>query len=282
MTAIRAFQKQFSSYDGTLIRYRSWTVEQPRGHLVVIHGAGEHSGRYRRLAEFFTQQGLSVHAWDARGHGESPGQRGHVDEWRDFREDLHYFLKAVRRQSQGHPLLLLGHSMGGLMTMDYLLHYRHEDIAAYVCSSPAIGKLGVPPVLLQLAKVLSRAAPRLSMDTGLDINNISRDHHWLKTTRQDPLYHHRGTPRLAIELQRAAASVQRSAKKLNYPTLLIHGDGDTICNIEGSRRFYRNANSDQLAFKSYPDAYHELFNDICRDRVYQDVDHWLAQHIQAA
>ncbi|MGM0563343.1 MAG: alpha/beta hydrolase [Pseudomonadota bacterium] len=250
-------------------------MEPASALVVIVHGAGEHSGRYRDLAEHFNRQGYSVAAWDSRGHGQSPGQRGFIRRWRDLRGDLHYFLMAARRETPGVPVFLLGHSLGGAITLDYLLHYRNRDVAAYICSAPAIGKLGIPPVLLKLARVLNHSLPRLGMNTGLNIEDISRDPEWREHTRRDPLYHRRGTPRLGMELQKTVDNIHRRAHTLDCPTLLIHGEADRICSIDGSRKLAEAIPRETLTFHRYPGGYHELFNDLGRDGVIDDVDRWL-------
>lgn len=276
---MKTYRKSFRSFDNKRIVYRSWLVEKPIANLVIVHGAGEHSGRYNHIVDHFVALDFNVFVWDARGHGDSEGQRGHIQSWRDFREDIHYYLKAVRRDFAGQPVFLLGHSLGGLKTLDYVLHYPHEDIRGYICSSPAIGEVGVSPLLLTAAKVMDKVVPNLSINTGLDLENISRDPDWLDQTREDQLYHSKGTPRLAIEVQRTAEWVHSHADELNYPILMLHGTADEICQADGSRRFYANTSQQDKTLIEYEGGYHELFNDTVKDKALGDVQHWIEAHL---
>ena len=268
-------KKSFLSFDKSKIIYREWLVKQPQANVVIVHGAGEHSSRYKHVVEHFNQQNFNVFTWDARGHGESDGQRGYVENWDCFRKDIQCYFDAIRTSFVGQPVFLLGHSLGGLKVLEYLLHQPNETIRGAICSSPAIGKIGISPILMGLSKVLTHLTPRLSLNTGLDYSAISRDPLWLKSTQQDSLYHSRGTPRLAVEVVKAANWVQSHADKLNCPILMIHGTADKICDIGGTRQFMENTKQGDKTVLEYKGGYHELFNDIERERVLADVQSWI-------
>lgn len=267
--------KSFLSFDNTRLVYREWLADKPKGNIVVVHGAGEHSNRYTHVVDHFTAAGFNVFTWDARGHGESEGQRGFVERWFHFRNDIHYYFKAVRPSFSGQPVFLLGHSLGGVMTLDYLLNHPEEDIRGYICSAPAIGKVGISPILLGLSRIFTHIAPRLSLDTGLELDAVSRDPTWLESSRQDPLYHSKGTPRLATEVIDTAAWIHEHASDFNYPLLMVHGTDDRVCEIDGSRQFFGNTQQADKTLKEYEGGYHELFNDIDKARVLQDVQSWI-------
>ena len=165
------------------------------------------------------------------------------------------------------------------MTLDYLLSHANEDIRGYICSSPAIGKLGISPVLLGLAKAMNWMYPSFSMDTGLNIHHVSRDEEWVEESKQDKHYHSRGTPRLAMELQATARQIHANADKLNYPILMIHGDNDLIIGIDGTRDFFANTTQADKTKIEYEQGYHELFNDIERERVLSDVHNWIEKRL---
>lgn len=272
---MHANKKSFTSFDKTKIIYREWLAEKPQGNIVIVHGAGEHSSRYSHVVEHFNPLNFNVFTWDARGHGESGGQRGYVKNWGCFRQDIHAYFDAIRESFAGQPVFLLGHSLGGLKTLDYILHQPGEDIRGYICSAPAIGKVGISPVLMGLSKVMTHLIPRLSLDTGMDHSAISRDPLWLESTQQDQLYHSRGTPRLAMEVVKAADWVQSNADKLDYPILMIHGTADRICDIGGTRQFIVNTTQKDKTVLEYEGGYHELFNDIGRQQVLSDVQSWI-------
>ncbi len=276
---MKTYKKSFRSFDNSNIIYREWLVNKAKANLVVVHGIGEHSNRYEHVVNHFTGAGLNVFTWDARGHGDSDGQRGFIESWEYFRKDIHEYFKAIKEQLGDKPVFLLGHSLGGLKTLDYLLHHGNENIQGYICSAPAIGKVGISPVLLALSKVLTNVTPRLSLDTGMDHSAISRDSRWLELTGVDKLYHSRGTPRLAMEVIKAAEWVQSNTDKLNYPILAIHGTADKICDIGGTRQFMSNTTQNDKTTLEYEGGYHELFNDIERERVLSDVENWIAARL---
>ena len=278
-------ENQFSTADGTIIVHRHWFVESAIANIVIIHGMGEHGMRYQHVVDFLNRNQFNVFSWDARGHGLSGGQLGHIPNgWQDFRSDMNQYLEVVTDQFNNQPTYILGHSLGGLKTLDYALHYpEQQGINGLIVSSPAIGDVGASAFLMMAAKLLDKIMPAISMSSGLDVSQLSRDPLWNQQSIEDPLYHDKASPRIAVQVPKVASWVQENAATLNYPTLLIHGTDDSICSIEGSRQFNQSCQQSEkakglLEFREYPGGYHELLNDINKEDVLNDVLVWLKKN----
>lgn len=260
--------------------YQCWLPEKEMKAVVaIVHGGGDHSGRFGNVTEALVPEGYGIFMLDLRGHGRSPGKRGHINSWKDYRDDLSMFLALVRKEFPSKPLVLFGHSMGAVIVLDYCLRSR-PDLRAVICTSPAIGKLGIPPFLFFLARVLDRIWPSLVLNNGLVVSHLSRDPEFVKKTKTDPLYHTRSTPRFGIELLKTVEYIQTHAPNFNLPLFLIHGTDDEIASVEGSRRFIKSLTNTSLTYKEYEKGYHELFNDLCKDVVLDDLVAYLEETLK--
>lgn len=269
-------------FSGGELYFQTW---QPAGEmiaaLVVVHGFGEHSNRYHNLVNHFVPRGYAVHAFDLRGHGQSAGQRGYIEPWTDLREDVAAFLRLIERDETPAPVFMLGHSFGGVVALDYCLH-ADQLPDGLICSAPVLGEVGIPQVLWRVAALLDRVWPRFSLDNGLRDTDISRDVEVIRALRADPLRHKRGTARLAIELRRAVAGVHAHAARLRTPLLIVHGTADRVADIGGSRAFIKAAGSADKELREYAGGYHELFNDLEKERVLAETEAWVERRVGAA
>jgi len=270
-------EDKFSGYDGIELYYQSWLpVASPKASVVIVHGGGDHGGRFSNVVNFLVPENYAVYAMDWRGHGKSPGVRGHINSWSDLRNDLGKFIKLVHQKHPDIPLFLFGHSMGGVIVLDFCLHHT-LNISGIVCTSPAIGQLGISPVLWQIARVLDKLWPSLSLPTGLDITKLTHDEDFIRYTKTDPLYHRKASPRFGMEVKKTVEFIHQHAHKITLPMFLIHGTDDEIASIEGSRSFVTKCNNPRLKYKEYNDGYHELFNDNMKAKVMEDIINWLDQ-----
>jgi len=268
--------------DGLDLYVRRWETEEVphQWTFVVVHGLGEHGGRYEYLAEWFTPRGAIVYAMDQRGHGRSGGQRGHAPSLQALLDDLDTVVTQARNEC-GAPLVLIGHSFGGLVAIAYALD-RPDRIDKAVFSAPMlVMKLKVPGWKQPLTRLLPRIAPRLSVSNEVDADLLSHDPANARAYRSDPLVHDRVTGRLYSEtVARGEAFINRAAE-LRVPFLLMHGRDDQIVDPAGSQRFFARATAPDRAFCLYPGLYHEIFNEIERERVFQDIESWLTQRTDA-
>lgn len=271
--------KTFQGVGGVSLFRQVWRPEGAvRAVLVNIHGLGDHSGLYPTLVEHFQNRGITIHAMDLRGNGQSGGQRAYVERWEEYREDLHRFLGLVRQEEPGKPLFLLGNSLGGLIVLEYALHYP-EGLRGVIAASPALGRLGVPAPLLALGRVLSRVWPRFSIRTGMDLSGLARDPAVVQTVLADPLFHRVGTARLSTEVVAAIARVQTGAPRFPLPVLVLHGSADRMVPPDGSREFVARVGHPDRELREYAGAFHVLFADLEYERVLTDVERWIEAHL---
>ena len=270
----------FEGARGLTLYYQAWrpAAPPPRASVVVVHGFGEHAGRYRHVAERLARRGYAVYAPDHRGHGRSPGPRGHINSWAEFREDVRAMVRLVREREAELPVFLLGHSMGGLIVLEYALHHP-ETLHGVVASGPLLGTPGVSRVLRVMGRAASRVLPRLSMDTRVDPLVLSRDPATLLELAADPLVHGRASARLGTEIAAATQWTLAHAHELRAPLLLMHGLADRLTPPEGTRLFFERVTYPDKELLLYDGGYHEPFNDIERDRALADVEGWLERHL---
>lgn len=267
--------RTFAGCGGVSLFRQAWRAAGPtRAVLINIHGLGDHSGLYPTLAEHFPSRGITVHAMDLRGNGRSGGQRAYVERWEEYREDLRRFVELVRAEERGLPLFLLGNSLGGLIVLEYALHHP-DGLGGVIAASPPLGRLGVPAPLLALGRVLSRAWPRFSIRTGMDLSGLARDPAVVQTVLADPLFHRVGTARLSTEVVAAIARVQAAAPGFPLPVLVLHGSADRMVPPDGSREFVARVGHPDRELREYPGAFHVLFADLDHEQVLTDVERWI-------
>ncbi len=271
----------FAGADGTMLYCQSWKPDsEPRATLAIVHGHAEHSGRYMNVVNCLVPAGYAVYGFDLRGSGRSPGQRAYINFWSEYREDVRAFLRMVATSEPNRPLFLYGHSLGGLIVLEYVLHYP-EGLAGVILSAPAVGKIGLPPVLFLLSRIMSRIYPRFSLNAGLDVTALSRDPAVVQAYRDDPLVHPLGTARLGTEVVAAREYAVTHAGELRLPLLLIYGSADRITAPEGCRAFYESVACPDKTRLEYPGGYHESHNDIAYKQVMTDLELWLDGHLRA-
>jgi alpha-beta hydrolase superfamily lysophospholipase len=256
--------------------YQAWLPlgQRPRAVLVNLHGLGDHSGLYPRVAEYFPQHGIATYAYDMRGNGRSPGQRAYLNGWHEFRGDLEAFLTLVRESEPDLPLFVLGHSLGGLVVLDYVLKHP-EKLAGVIAAAPPLGKVGVPPLLMMLGRVMSRVWPRFSLEVGMDLSGLARDPAVIEAVLADPFFHRRGTARLSTEVTAALERVHSGAARLSTPLLLLHGSADRMVPPDGTREFFAKVRWPDRELREYPGGYHGLFADLGYEHVLEDVRRWI-------
>jgi len=257
----------------------------PRAAVAVVHGWGEHSGRYGKVVDVLTARGFAVHGFDLRGHGRSPGPRGHIGAWAEYRDDIAAYLDHVRAQEPaGTPVFLYGHSLGGAIVLEFGLR-RPAGVAGVVASAPSLVPKGVrSPALEALAAAMSRVWPTFSMKLPLEKAAISRAPDMVGRYGIDDLNHGRITARAATETLKALAWTRENAPAWRVPLLVIHGDSDRIIDPQGSRDFAaaaRTATGADVDLRMYEGGYHEPHNDLDAERVLADVADWLERHLPA-
>lgn len=251
---------------------------QARASLAIVHGFGEHSSRYGNAVDWFVPRQYAVYATDLRGHGRSPGRRGHIDSWAELMQDVQAFLRWTATEAPDAPLFLVGHSLGGVIVLDFA-HDFPAGLTGVVASGPVLGALPVPPALVGVARLMSRVWPRFTQHVHLDETALSRDPTVGIAYRADPLVHGFTTARFGMELLAAIDRVMDKAPLLAVPCLIVHGSADRLGPAEASRKFFDNMTFADKTLLEYEGHYHELFNDLGKERVLADVEQWIEQHL---
>ena len=272
---VRATEQRRVMPDGTELLVRDWTPRWPNGRGVyLLHGLGEHIGRYDALANWFGERGWRVRGHDHVGHGRSAGKRGVIARPAQLDEHATHLLDQYADELGAAPLLL-GHSMGGALAA-HLVACRGARVSALVLSSPALdaGLSGFQRLLLG---VLERIAPELAVGNGLDPQQLSHDASVVKAYLEDPLVHDRVSGRLLRWLVDAGERSIAAAPALAVPTLLMVAGADRLVRPEGSRRFAQRSSAGVLTMQWYESMHHELFNEQPQDRqrVLSDLERWL-------
>jgi alpha-beta hydrolase superfamily lysophospholipase len=262
------------SADGTRLSVRAWPQPGAAGTFAVIHGMGEHSGRYTRFAEGMAGHGWSTYAVDLRGHGRSPGQRGHVDSWSQWTDDAAAFVRYVESVAGGE-VVPVGHSVGGVVLLSTVLADKLATSRRFVVSSPALKiKLAVPAWKLAVGKLAANLAPRLALANDVDPGTVSRIPEVVEAYRADPLVHSRISSRLFAEWQRAAADILARAGEIKIPFLVLAGTSDALIDPWGSEELHRKAPA-MSELHLLEGRYHEPFNDRGSDEVFGIIARWL-------
>ena len=264
-----------STPDGeTLSLRRLPAAGRSRGVVVLVHGLAEHAGRYKALAERLRGWGFAVWAHDHHGHGESSGARGGLPSELRLVDDLARVIDDARRENPGLPLVLLGHSLGGLVAAS-LVARGVRSVDGLVLSSPGLDP-GLNKFQKALLAVLPRIAPGLRVGNGLDDNFLSHDRAVVQAYRDDPLTHDRIGGRLARFLAHEGALVQQAAAHWPVPTLLIYAGDDRLVVPAASRAFAEAAASGGMVeARCFESLYHEIFNEVDAGPVFAALQRWL-------
>ena len=262
------------SADGTKLAYRAWPKAGANITFAVVHGLGEHAGRYARFAAAMANHGMSTFALDLRGHGESDGQRGHVDSWSQWTDDVSAFVKHVEGIA-GTEVAPLGHSVGGAALLSTVLAGKLPNSKRFAVSSPALKlRLQAPAWKTALAPFASKIVPRLAMDNEVDPATVSRIPEVVAAYRNDPLVHSRISSRMYTEWQSATVDILGRADQIKIPFLILAGTADPLIDPDGSRRLHERAPS-LSELHLLEGRYHELFNDLGSDEVFQLIADWV-------
>jgi alpha-beta hydrolase superfamily lysophospholipase len=275
---IRRNEGSFEGAEGRSLFRRSWLPEAPERALVIAHGFAEHSGRYEVFGRWFADHGCAVHAFDHQGHGRSKGPRNYVASFTDYLDDLGELLEVVRREHPGLDVVLVGHSMGGLITAAFTRE-RKPDVLGVVLSGPALA-LGQPlsGAKLWLVKLMRHVAPRFLTDAGLPADGLSRDPEVRRLYEEDPLVDTRMTPALALAMMDAMERTAGGGAEVEVPMLLLHGGADPLCSPSGSEAFAASlpgGSASLSMLKVYPGLLHEIFNEPEREDVFADLLGWV-------
>lgn len=281
-TTLARSEHELRSADGTRLHLRHATLAQPRALVLMVHGYGEHSGRYEHVLERLGASGFRVAAGDLRGHGRSDGPRGHVERFEHYVDDVEAIVEHLRRQDalrERLPLVLIGHSLGGLVTLRYVQrHARHVDGFALV--APFLGLIFPVPLWKRgLAKVMSTVWPRYSEPTELPTELLSHDPAWVENFETDPLVFHHATARWFTETQSAQRLALSGAESQMPPMLLMLAGQDRMVSNDAARRIHAALGAPEDDVCEYPDFFHDMLHEVDNERLVDDIARWIQERI---
>jgi acylglycerol lipase len=276
-----ATEGTFTGVGGIAIFTRTWRPsDKPRGIVVIVHGFNSHSGQYFWVAEQFLAAGLAVYALDQRGRGKSGGERFYVEKFADYVDDLTTFVRLAKSQEPGLPVFMLGHSAGGVVSCLYTVQHQAE-LAGLICESFAF-QVPAPDVVLAVLKGLSHLAPHAHV-LKLKNEDFSRDPKVVEAMNNDPLIAGESQPAETVaEMVRADERLKKEFPLITLPLLILHGTQDKATKPSGSQFFYDNAGSKDKTLKLYDGAYHDVLNDLGKEKAMADIVQWISSHLAAA
>jgi acylglycerol lipase len=261
------------------IFYEAWLPDKDvKAVLLIVHGLGEHCRRYVNVVNHFVPLGYAVYGLDHLGHGKSDGEREVIERFSDYTDTLKTYFEMVKVWQPGKPIFLYGHSLGGLIAIDYLLDHQASFTGAII-SAPLIKvPANITPVTVILAKVMSLLAPKMGF-TDLDASGVSRDPEVVKAYVNDPLVFHGKTPaRLGVECLKAMQHAVPLLGSITLPLLAIQGSADKLADPTSAQLVYDRVGSTDKSLKVYPGCYHEVHNEPERMQLFKDLEAWLKAH----
>ena len=257
----------------------------PRADVVIVHGYAEHTGRYAELITALDAAGFACHLIELRGHGRSEGVRGYVHRFGDYLDDLDLFLGRIGEiqppERPAAPRILLGHSLGGLISLAYVLR-RPDAFAALAVSSPFLyPAIEAPALKVWLASLISRMAPTRLMKSEIASRWLSHDPAVVAAYDSDPLVFKTLSPHWFFEVRQAQEDLFARAGEIHLPALFLLGDADCIADPARSRLVFERLGSTEKQLVAYPGFYHEILNEIERARVVRDLLGWLEQRLSS-
>jgi acylglycerol lipase len=271
---------------GLELFWRWWRRDRPgtapAALVLLVHGAGEHSGRYEHVAQRLVAAGFAVHAIDHRGHGHSQGPRALIDRVSHAVADLDTLVDAATEHegARGRPVLMVGHSMGAMLALRYALAHPHR--LAGLALSGALASVQASAALRLIGHALSAVAPTLPL-IRIDSSLVSRDPAVVAAYRADPLVHHGRLPaRTAAEIADTTDAFAEQVPAITVPTLIMYGTADRLCPPSGSVMLGERIGAADTTVRAYDGLYHEIFNEPERETVLDDLCSWLTARVAAA
>ncbi|MFP6615955.1 MAG: alpha/beta hydrolase [Candidatus Hydrogenedentota bacterium] len=252
-----------------------WLISDPKAHVLIVHGYGEHCTRYYPVARRLNDRGYSVYSYDHRGHGRSPGKLGHVPSFDAVIDDLKVVFDSVQGGIGDEPLFIWGHSMGGLITTAFTVRNQPE-VEGLVLTSPGVKSDGnVSPVLIAMSGLIAAFLPWMPVHA-LDANGISRVQKEVDKYVNDPMvYHGKILARTGNGMMNTIKEVESKLGTITLPFIARHGTEDSLVHHSASELLFEKASSEDKTLKLYDGGYHELFNDECKEEFFSDLLGWL-------
>ena len=257
---------------------RSWpSNNDPTYNIIIIHGLGEHSGRYKEFASFFIKKNIGVFSFDLIGHGKSDGLKGHISNIKDFTDSIEEVLIEVRKRFINTPIIIFGHSLGGCLALNYLIERKSKEISLAIISSAWIEtEIQIPKYLLIIQRIIHTLFPKIRLSNRLDTKDLSKDIKIVDKYKNDPLVHDRISLNLLSEINKTIKKIKNKDYNIEIPVLIIHGKKDKIISYKGSELINKKINNSKL--KLYDNVYHEPHNDNERKEILEYYYDFIKNH----
>lgn len=266
------------AHDGLKLHGIRWQVQNPKACVMLVHGVGEHSGRYEHVAAYLNLHGYTVYSLDYRGHGLSEGERANVGHFALPAEDVKTCWDWLHSEEGDTPVTIFGHSQGTLVTLLFVLCYP-QAVQGVILSATMLGMAKLSPPLVWLATVLKMVVPRLKL-IAIESSTISRDPAVRLDAKTDPLNHNqRLTPHIFYEMIHESRRVLQQLPALIQPILIMHGTADKLVPPAGSQMVYDAVGSTDKTLTWYDGLYHEICNEPEQEQVFADMVAWLDDHL---
>lgn len=257
---------------------REWVSDNNKANIIIIHGVGEHSGRYVETAEKFFEQGFNIYTGDLIGHGLSDGHRIFIDSIDDYLDNVNFFINRVKNDL---PLFILGHSMGGLIVLYFMLSNKDRNIRGVIATSPYIkDKIRIPAIKYLVGKTAATIFPKLRIESGLIGEMVCRDKEIAQKYDHDTLNCSKVTARWFVELGKARINLILQNESFDTPCLILQAGGDVVVDAESVQQFYDKMGSKDKEFVLYNEFFHEILNDPERDRVIDKIGSWISERVE--
>ncbi len=272
---MKLFELNWQNKDGLNFYVQGWEPNQnPKAVIALVHGFGEHTGRYAHVGEAFNRAGYTLVGFDLRGHGKSGGARGHTPSYDALMDDIDDFLKLIEERYPGLPRFLYGHSMGGNQVLNFCLR-RKPDVVGVIATGPWL-KLAFdpPPLQITLVKVMNNIAPGSTQKAPVDTAALSHDQKTVDAYNNDPLVHSKISPRLFISIYESGLWALDHAGEFSIPLLLMHGAADRVTSSAASAEFAKRAGK-IVTWHPWEGFYHEIHNEPEKAEVLKTMISWL-------
>jgi len=281
MPNMKHFESDFQSRDGLSFYVQGWEPEQkPKAVIALIHGLGEHTGRYAHVGEAFNKAGYALVGFDLRGHGRSDGARGHFPSTDAVMQDIHEFFEFLRkRYPMDTSFFMYGHSLGGLLTLTFVLKER-PDVKGVIVTAPGLrSALQEQKFKLAMAKLLGTLAPAITMPSGLDPKTLSHDPKVVEAYVNDPLVHDKTSMGFGKSALSAIDFAFANASKFSAPLLVMAGSDDRLTYPSGGQDFVKRVPGD-ATFKLWDGMFHEIHNEPAKAEVLNYEIKWMDDHLK--
>ena len=268
----------FKGRGGIQLYYEAYVPQKVESTLIIVHGLSEYIASYDAFRTFLTDKNIAVYGFDARGHGNSPGIRAHVNRWSEYTEDLHRFVQLVQSEQSG-KLMMFAHSMGTTIVTNYLMEYQDHLDGLILCGTTIKPVEATKWYLIPMAKLLSWVAPRVSINLKLNVDAVCSDPNVTARSKADDLRFSTVTPRWGTEILKAIEQTKKNLHIYTMPLLMIHGKLDRINDYAAAKVFFDAIPSNNKTFIAYERSFHEVLNDVEKEKAFEDIYRFIAQKI---